>query len=177
MRGKTTMRSRRCLPSATTRTRRDVLTERRRVNDGERVAAGIERPIFLNGPCTVPRHRAHKTAVTNSPSGRLAKWDPNAWSTPSSPPLWSPSPSAPFDWMGSPWQRGAQGLSGGSTHAVSSGGGKKRVGGLGAGYPAKALGVARSDLEHCADLQATLRPEKSTSGVLSLSLGRYSMPR
>ena len=35
-----------------------------------------------------------------------------------------------------------------------------------AGY-AKALGVARSDLEHCADLQATLRPEKSTSGVLS----------
>jgi hypothetical protein len=38
-----------------------------------------------------------------------------------------------------------------------------------AGYPAKAIGVARSDLEHCADLQATLRPEKSTSGVLSLS--------
>jgi len=52
---------------------------------------------------------------------------------------------------------------------VSSGGGEKRVGGLDAGYPAKALGVARSDLEHCADLQATLRPEKSTSGVLSLS--------
>ena len=49
---------------------------------------------------------------------------------------------------------------------VSSGGGEKRVGGLDAGYPAKALGVARSDLEHCADLQATLRPEKSTSGVL-----------
>jgi hypothetical protein len=37
-----------------------------------------------------------------------------------------------------------------------------------AGY-AKAIGVARSDLEHYADLQATLRPEKSTSGVLSLS--------
>ena len=43
------------------------------------------------------------------------------------------------------------------------------MGGLDAGYLAKALGVARSDLEHCADLQATLRPEKSTSGVLSLS--------
>jgi hypothetical protein len=43
------------------------------------------------------------------------------------------------------------------------------MGGPDAGYPAKALGVARSDLEHCADLQATLRPEKSTSGVLSLS--------
>jgi hypothetical protein len=39
-------------------------------------------------------------------------------------------------------------------------------------YPAKALGVARSDLAHCADLQATLRPEKSTSGVLSLSFIR-----
>jgi hypothetical protein len=35
-------------------------------------------------------------------------------------------------------------------------------------YSAKALGVARSDLAHCADLQATLRPEISTSGVLSL---------
>jgi hypothetical protein len=95
----------------------------------------------------------------------------NAWSpssTPPSPPLSSPSPSAPFDWMGSPRLRGAQGLSGGSAHAVSSGGRGKRVGGLDAGYPAKALGVARSDLEHCADLQATLRPEKSTSGVLSL---------
>jgi hypothetical protein len=72
-------------------------------------------------------------------------------------------------WHGPPWQRGTQGLSGGSTHAASSSGGGKRVGGLDAGYPAKALGVARSDLEHCADLQATLRPEKSTSGVLSLS--------
>ena len=50
-----------------------------------------------------------------------------------------------------------------------SGGRGKRIGGLDAGYPAKALGVARSDLEHYADLQATLRPEKSTSGVLSLS--------
>jgi hypothetical protein len=47
--------------------------------------------------------------------------------------------------------------------------GEKRVGGLDAGYPAKAIGVARSDLEHCADLPATLRPEKSISGVLSLS--------
>jgi hypothetical protein len=60
-------------------------------------------------------------------------------------------------------------LSGGSTHAVSSGGRGKRMGGLDAGYLAKALGVARSDLEHCADLQATLRPKKSTSGALSLS--------
>jgi hypothetical protein len=60
----------------------------------------------------------------------------NAWSpssTPPSPPL--SSPSAPFDWMGSPWLRGAQGLSGGSTHAVSSGGGGKRMGGLGASLP------------------------------------------
>jgi hypothetical protein len=60
----------------------------------------------------------------------------NAWSpssTPPSPPLSSPSPSAPFDWMGSPWLRGAQGLSAGSTHAVSSGGEGKRVGGLDAG--------------------------------------------
>ena len=49
----------------------------------------------------------------------------NAWSpssTPPSPPL--SSPSAPFDWTGSPWLRGAQGLSGGSTHAVAATAGK-----------------------------------------------------
>jgi hypothetical protein len=31
----------------------------------------------------------------------------NAWSPSSTPPLSSPSPPAPFDWMGSPWLRGA----------------------------------------------------------------------
>jgi hypothetical protein len=106
---------------------------------------------------------------------RLA-WMFRSPSSPSSPPSSPPWPSSPSlssrrRWpgsicMGSPWLRGAQGLSGGSTHAVSSGGGGKRVGGIDAGNPAKALGVARSDLEPCADLQATLRPEKSTSGVL-----------
>jgi hypothetical protein len=47
------------------RTRRGVLTVLRRVNDGESAADGIERPIFLNGPCTITRPTFHRAAFRN----------------------------------------------------------------------------------------------------------------
>jgi hypothetical protein len=78
--------------------------------------------------------------------------------------------------MASPWQRRAQGLCSGSTHAGDSGGGGNAWAASTAGYPAKAIGVARSDLEHYADLQATLRPENRLAVFYhSHPLGRYSM--
>ena len=57
--------------------------------------------------------------------------------------------------MGSPWQRGARGSRSGTWPVWCAAAEQSAWAASAAGY-AKAIGVARSDLEHCADLQATL---------------------
>jgi hypothetical protein len=79
--------------------------------------------------------------------------------------------------MGSPCQRGTQGLRSGTWHVVTpAASGQNAWAASAAGYPAKVIGVARSDLEHYADLQATLRPENRLAVFYhSHPLGRYSV--